>query len=369
MNSSTKASLIYITNIPSPYNFDLFESLSKYFILNVYYFDKIESDRFWNLNIITNIYSSKILKKDIFTFLFRKIHHQLYFNIECLQICLTSKSDNVILSGTYFSPNIILSIFILKLRNKNIFWFGEKISPNKSKLKYYLKYILFSPIRLCVSKIFAVGNVASNSYQSFGFKKEIISTPYSINNSKFQNTKINKYENKLVLLTSGSLIYRKGVDIIINALNTLSENMLSKIEFWVIGDGPEKDNLINICSKFLKVKFFGFIQPHDLHKYFLQSDIFIFCSRYDGWGVVINEALASGLPIIVSKYCGSSEYIDSDGGYIVNNSVDLVSDKIKYLCENEIIRKRMGSYNLRKSKYISSEVIAKKIYNAIIIKA
>lgn len=367
MNSSTKASLIYITNIPSPYNFDLFESLSKYFIVNVYYFDKIESDRFWNLNITTNIYSSKIFKKDIFTSLFRKIHHQLYFNIECLKICLTCNSDNIILSGTYFSPNIILSILILKSRKKNIFWFGEKISPNKSKLKYYLKYIFFSPIRLFVNKIFAVGSVAINSYRAYGFNKEIISTPYSINNSKFQNTKINKYEDKIVLLTSGSLINRKGVDVIIYALNSLSENLLSKIEFWVIGDGPEKQNLIKICSKSLKVKFFGFIQPLDVYKYFLQSDIFIFCSRYDGWGVVINEAMSSGLPIIVSKYCGASEYIDTQGGYIVNNSIDSVSDSIKFLIENEKIRQSMGIYNLHKSNYISSDVIATKIYNSIIV--
>lgn len=361
-----KESLVFITNIPSPYNLDLFNSLSLHFDLKVYYFDHIEWDRLWNLNLLSEFYYSKVFKKDIFYHFFHKLNRQLYFNLECFKLCFESDSDNFILSGTYFSPNVLISIIILKLRKKKIYWFGEKIGPTKNILHKILKYILFSPIRLFANKIFAVGQVATNSYRDFGFKKDIVNTPYSINNLKFNVEKRLCNSGKIIILTSGSLIHRKGIDIIIRALNQLEKSIFKKFEFWILGEGPEKQNLIDLANTSVNIRFIGFVEPDNISTYFKNADIFIFCSRYDGWGVVINEAMASGLPIIVSKNCGASEYIDKEGGFIVDDSINNLSNIITYLIQNEGVRKNMGYYNSQKSKTISSEIIAHKFFNSIV---
>jgi hypothetical protein len=182
-----KKDLIFITNIPTPYNLDLFESLSDYFSLKVYYYDVTENDRYWDLDIKSIKYESFIFKKDILTFIFNKFSNNFYFNFECIKIIAKTNCQNIIISGIYFSPNSILSTIISKIRKKNIFWYGEKINTDVSRIKLILKYILFTPIRYSVNGILAIGIVAEKSYLRLGYSKHIYNIPYSINNEKFRN--------------------------------------------------------------------------------------------------------------------------------------------------------------------------------------
>ena len=55
-----------------------------------------------------------------------------------------------------------------------------------------------------------------------------------------------------------------------------------------------------------RIVFLGFVEKNDIPYYFANSDIFAFASRYDGWALVINEALAADLPIISSDKVGAA---------------------------------------------------------------
>jgi glycosyltransferase involved in cell wall biosynthesis len=139
-----------------------------------------------------------------------------------------------------------------------------------------------------------------------------------------------------------------------------------KIEYCILGDGDLKNELQKLAKPDLKINFIGFVEPNNLPYYYKNSDIFLFTSRYDGWGVVINESMAAGLPIIVTKNCGASEYIDNFGGFVVECDPTVISKKLETLIANQLLRKKMGLYNFEKSKNISSDSIAKKMYDHLI---
>ena len=54
-----------------------------------------------------------------------------------------------------------------------------------------------------------------------------------------------------------------------------------------------------------RIHYAGFQPPEELPRFFSQADVFVLPSRYDGWGVVVNQAAAAGLPVICSDHVGA----------------------------------------------------------------
>ena len=362
-----KKKVTFITNIPSPYNLDLFDSLGQKLHLSVYYYNSIEIERQWDLNIKSENYFSAVLKKDFLHFFFQKLNRNLYFNFQCIRIATIAKSDYFILGGNYFAPNTILLLLFLSLRRQKVFWYGEKLLPSSSRLKYFLKRILICPINLFTKAIFAVGEGAINSYRSYGYKKPIFNTPYSINNERFKDIKHDKSNDheKIIFLSSGSLIHRKGYDLAIQAFNLLDDQLKSKIEYWILGDGPLLAELKDIVDSKITVKFMGFIEPQNIIKYFKNATAFLLTSRYDGWGVVVNEAIAAGLPLIVTNTCGAAEYVNNENGFVVNCDAQQISEKISYLVLNPEISTRFSDFNLQMAQSISSDSVSRRLFEHI----
>lgn len=359
--------IIFFTNIPSPYNLDLFESLSKKLYLNVYYYNNIESERQWSLDIVSANYCSFVLKKDFIHHFFQRINRNLYFNFQCSKVALTARSDYFILGGNYFAPNTILLLIILWVRGQKVFWYGEKLLPSPSKLKFFLKKVFILPVNLFTKAIFAVGRDAMASYREHGYKKPIFNTPYAINNSAFNKIKpsIPSLNEKAIFLSSGSLIHRKGYDIALRAFNLLDNHLKSKVEYWILGDGPLRKELEQMIEPGLIVKFIGFVEPSKISEYFKQASVFLFTSRYDGWGVVVNEAIAAGLPLIVTNKCGAAEYVNPQNGFVVTDDIFEISEKIAYLILHSEEKGKFSVYNRRMAKSISSDSIAARLINHI----
>ncbi len=118
-------------------------------------------------------------------------------------------------------------------------------------------------------------------------------------------------ENKKVvkLLIVGSLTHQKGIDLSLNLLRNL------KFENWtcnIVGDGPEKQNLIKLTKKFNlenRVQYKGYIE--NINDIYSDSDILLITSRWEGFGLVAVEALLAGLVILWSKVPGLNEVLES----------------------------------------------------------
>jgi glycosyltransferase involved in cell wall biosynthesis len=117
------------------------------------------------------------------------------------------------------------------------------------------------------------------------------------------------------LLYVGQLTARKGLRPFLKALSDwLQKHPLESCEFWIAGAGPLRAELERYTSTpQLQLRFLGSVPYERLPEVYAQGGIFVFPSLADEWGVVVNEALAAGLPVLGSLYSQAVEELIEDG--------------------------------------------------------
>ena len=116
------------------------------------------------------------------------------------------------------------------------------------------------------------------------------------------NIRIEILQKKLNILILGSLTFKKGIDLFIEILPSLS-NRINQVK--IIGSGIEEKNLINLTKKLSLesiIKFIPFTDDPSTHIY--ESHVGIIPSRWEGFGLVAAEMRSSGLPILISDTPG-----------------------------------------------------------------
>lgn len=152
-----------------------------------------------------------------------------------------------------------------------------------------------------------------------------------------------------IILTAGRLTPQKNIEMLIRAFSLIDKKNMYLI---IIGDGWQRaylEKLAGSLGKGDKVKFLGFRQ--DVERFFSIADIFVLPSRYEGFGIVFLEAMASGVPCIGLKsdfprVIVATEEIIDDGetGYSIEPySIEDMASKMKSLIESESLRIKMSS--------------------------
>jgi len=173
----------------------------------------------------------------------------------------------------------------------------------------------------------------------------------------------------IYLLFVGNLIERKGPDIFLKALHRISND---KIKGIIIGEGILKNNLAELDAKQKMNILFKNNMPHDeLIKWFQASDIFIFPSRTEPFGLVGVEALAAGIPVIASMVGGKTDYIidNYNGLFFENeNAMDLSAKILKLLGDINLITKMQDNASTSVQKYdlVNQAKLINDIYKALI---
>ena len=155
-------------------------------------------------------------------------------------------------------------------------------------------------------------------FRFYGMKEErIFLMPMMVDNSKYLNAKKEKF-SKFTFLFVGRLIDSKNV-------NVLCERFLSSFnnrnaDLIVVGSGI---NLEKYKQKYShpQIKFTGSVFGDELLNYYINSSAFVFPSNEEAWGLVINEALSSGLPVIAHKNVGSVHdlILNKNTGYVIDS--------------------------------------------------
>lgn len=135
------------------------------------------------------------------------------------------------------------------------------------------------------------------------------------------------------LIYVGQLIHRKGVDLLLDSYQSLKTKN-PQLGLIIIGYGKLKDQLQEqIKTNHLEdVYFFDFVDQYDLPRYYALADLLVLPSREEVWGLVANEALYSGLKVIVSDACGCAPDIikpNSKGFIFKTNQVKSLTSKIR----------------------------------------
>jgi glycosyltransferase involved in cell wall biosynthesis len=108
------------------------------------------------------------------------------------------------------------------------------------------------------------------------------------------------------VLYSGSLVPRKGVDLLCEAFREVSGSFPS-LRLFVCGDGPLRRRLETLMAPLReRVRFLGFTPWEDLPRIYHEAHFLCVPSRYDGWGLVVPEGLAAGLPVISTCQTGAA---------------------------------------------------------------
>lgn len=120
-----------------------------------------------------------------------------------------------------------------------------------------------------------------------------------------------------VVVTCGYLIERKRIDLIIDAIARIPQ--AERPLLLVVGDGELKPALRAQAGRMeVPVHFAGFRLGHELATFYLAADMLVLASSDDPWGLVVNEAMAAGLPVVASDACGVALDLVRDGvnGYV-----------------------------------------------------
>jgi glycosyltransferase involved in cell wall biosynthesis len=165
------------------------------------------------------------------------------------------------------------------------------------------------------AQIWGIGNFAVERYRKeFGTSRVYQDIPYYSDLTRFQ-TKISGPRSDsegIKFLFSGSLIYRKGVDLLGRAFARAAREF-PNARLTIMGGGPLRDDLHRLMTSVAsQVEFVGFKDWHQLPSIYQNADVLCVPSRHDGWGLVVPEGLASGLPVIGTDRTGAAlEFIET----------------------------------------------------------
>lgn len=332
--------VLFLTNVPAPYRVDFFQELGKKCDLTVLYDidDREIQDRDprWFSESNKN-HKSVILKKS------KWFKNKISFEI--IKYLKNYRYDCIVI-GIYSLPTAMLAIEYMKLKNIPFVLNSDGGFVKKdSKLIYYLKKRYIG-----AAAIYASSSKETDKYFKYYGAKETNIYRYPMTSIKEKDILTNIIEDeekviikeklgikeKTVLLSVGQFIYRKGNDVLIDAFSKIRD---TDVGLYIVGGKPtiEYIELVEkLCVK--NIYFLDFMNKEDLKRYYLAADLFVLPTREDIWGLVINEAMACGLPIVTTNKCNSGlELIqNSKNGYLVevDNSNELYS-KIKEILEKE----------------------------------
>ena len=351
--------VLFLTNIPSPYRVDFFNELGKYCSLTVL-FEKgfsNERDDSWKKYSFDNFNGIFLKGKSIKTdsaVCFEVINH------------LKNNSYDKIICTNFSTITGMLAISYM--RAKKIPYFLESdggFAGSGRGIKEFIKKYFIKG----ACGYFSTAKEHDKYYLTYGAKKDkLIRYPFTALKSediletaptkeeKAEYKKELGIEEEKVILSVGQFIHRKGFDVLLSAAKKLP----SDCGIYIVGGEPTEEYISLKESFGLKnIHFVGFKLKEELKKYYKAADLFVLPTRMDIWGLVINEAMAAGLPVVTTNKCIAGLELVENGvnGYIAPiNDPESLAEGIN----NTLIIPEMGHISLEKIRNYTIEEMAKR---------
>ncbi len=194
-------------------------------------------------------------------------------------------------------------------------------------------------------KSIAVSQMTKKNLESLGLKnKDISIIPNGIDLKRISNIIPNIDRCDIIFV--GRLIKEKNIDILLKAVDYVRHE-LCDIKCYIIGDGPEKDNLIKfVADRRLNnnVTFFGFMEYDEVISRIKSSKLFVLPSSREGFGIVIIEAFACGIPVITVKHerNAACQLVNNETGIVTNLDVYEIGDAIYRMIDNDKLQDNMS---------------------------
>ena len=360
--------VLFLTNIPTPYRIDFFNAFGKLCELTVAFerSDASNRDKNWLENQSTDFKS--IYLKGV------KIGEDSSFSPSILKYLKMDLFDVIIIGG-YSTPTGMLAIQYLNMKKiPFVLNTDGGFIKSENPLKHWIKKHFIGSAYMWLS----TGKKTASYLNYYGadldrifcypftslMKSDIAERILTISEKKLYKDNLSISEEKMVI-SIGQFIPRKGFDNLIRSAATIQKN----IGVYIIGGEPIQEYFDIIKSlNISNVHFVKFQTKYELDKYYNASDLFVLPTREDIWGLVINEAMAHGLPIITTEMCISGDELIKNGenGFIVPiDNLDLLSKAINSVLGSESLTKSMSQENLDKIKTYTIENMANEIFGIL----
>ncbi|MBO5407332.1 MAG: glycosyltransferase family 4 protein [Bacteroidales bacterium] len=294
--------LVFVTNIPAFYKIKLFNEISKHKRILVVYVGYSREIRNLDFFSNSNEYQSVNLTGNIFKKLIQ-IALILYRN-QFKEIIIGGWDSVVNWYTLFFSRNVTKSVVVE----------SSCFESDVRGLKSLFKRIFLSRI----DKAYVPGISNERLLRFLGYDGRIIKTlGVGIFNIQLQKPYESRNEVKKFLYV-GRLAKEKNIDTLISVFNKNP-----KLELNIVGFGPEEKKLKDMACE--NIKFLGPIDNACLYNIYQNNDVFILPSIKEPWGLVVEEALNNGLPIIVSENVGCAEELINSSNGLVFNPYDINS--------------------------------------------
>jgi len=192
--------------------------------------------------------------------------------------------------------------------------------------------------------------------------------------ARFKNDKV-EIRNKLGIpqrnfLFVGRFSPEKNIMFLLRAYKRLVDDGIENWGLILVGDGPQRKDIEYFITKnnLKNVTLAGFRQKEKLLLFYAISDIFILPSISEPWGLVVGEAMASGLPVLVSKWCGCYPDIvhDNINGFSFSPlNLDELLELMKDISRGKYDLKKMGDASLEIIRDYTPEEVVRVYKNAI----
>ena len=178
--------------------------------------------------------------------------------------------------------------------------------------------------------------------------------------------------DKKLVIAVGRFIPLKQYDVLLKAC----ENMPGDYELLLIGEGEERACYESIIERLSikNVRILDFMLPDELKKYYYAADLFVHTSSTETWGLVINEAMAKGVPVIATNHCVAGVELIREGidGYIIDvGAVDVLKEKIINILSDDALKgemmknvlNRIAPYTFERQAEIHNEIFKNELYD------
>ncbi len=359
--------VLFITNVEVPYRMDFFNEFGKTVDLTVL-FHQTAKEQTHRSGAWFNKKANNFIPEYLYD---EAIRYKNPFRI--IHYLKGHRKESIIISGFEHVPVIIAILWLWIHRTPFLIVIDGGFIKFHHDRKKLLKRFLISR----ASGFLSTGTMADDYFRYYGAKQDIYRYPLTtlfakdILKEPLMSDEKEKYRHKIgiteknVVVSVGQFIYRKGYDVLLKSATLLS----SDIGIYIIGSLATEE-YVNYKEKHHldNVHFVGFKNKEDLSEYYKAADLFVLPTREDIWGLVINEAMAYGLPIITTDRCiAGLELVDEKNGQIVpvGDYNSLAKAILHFFEQNTNLRREMSVKSLKKIAGYTIENMA-KIHHDII---
>jgi glycosyltransferase involved in cell wall biosynthesis len=313
----TKPRLALLVNMITPYRVPVYQCIGEAFEMAIFHGGQESNRSAWQTPE-ANLSNVKVKRSWGFQLLFKKKDKQnktfdpKYFHVNpgFLWDLIQYRPDVVITTEMGIRTALAL-VYGIVFRKPVWIWSG--VTCHSEQSIGVARKIVRSLVVKRSSRWISYGQAATEYLQSLGVSStQIVQIQNCVNEKLYQNVAkpLLQFSPKPTLLYVGQLIQRKGVDRLLEAvLHCQRQGYVFSVA--IVGDGDEASALQAYVTEHQleNVHFLGARPPNELPGIYRSADYLVFPTLEDIWGLVVNEALWAGLPVLASIYAGCAQEI------------------------------------------------------------